>query len=157
MIRRVYLSRSAWIATIITLLATGGLAVCNYFMGGIALAAVPAALCVAICLVGLFYMPMTVAVKNGQLAVYRPLAVKVIPLNMIASAEPARLKSYLRIYASDGFMGYWGWFKVKGVGKCFAYVGDRDDCFLIRLKDGRSYFIGCRDAASMAKYITTLI
>ena len=63
----------------------------------------------------------------------------------------------IRIFGSGGFLGYWGWFKERDLGKYFAYYGRSSDCFLVELKDGRKYMLGCKNAPKMVDYIQSLI
>lgn len=52
----------------------------------------------------------------------------------------------IRICGSGGFFGWYGWFREGDIGKYFAYYGKSSDCFLVTLKDGRKYMLGCTDA-----------
>lgn len=58
-----------------------------------------------------------------------------------------------RVFGNDGWFGYWGWFKERDLGKYFAYYGRSSDCFLIILKDGRRYVIGCDNSADVIDFI----
>ncbi len=57
--------------------------------------------------------------------------------------------STLRLIGSGGFLGYWGWFSDRTVGKYFAYYGRPQDCFLIELKNGKKYLLGCEDSETI--------
>lgn len=50
-----------------------------------------------------------------------------------------------RVCGSGGWFGYWGWFHDRELGRYFAYYGKSSDCFLVRLRNGRSYVIGCQN------------
>ncbi len=50
-------------------------------------------------------------------------------------------------------MGYWGWFSERDLGKYFAYYGKASDCFLVTMKDGRKYMLGCQNPAEMVDAI----
>ena len=52
-------------------------------------------------------------------------------------------------------MGYWDRFREKGLGKYFAYYGKASDCFLVTLRDGRKYKLGCDDAGEMVSAINS--
>ncbi len=112
------------------------------------------ALIVAVCLAGLYYSPMSVRVTDKDLEVVRSLKIKTIPLSDI---RDVRLLSptmgAVRICGSGGFMGYWGWFRERDLGKYFAYYGKASDCFLVILKNGRKYMLGCKDAPEMVEAI----
>lgn len=59
----------------------------------------------------------------------------------------------LRICGSGGFFGYWGWFKERDLGKYFAYYGKSSDCFLVTLKSGNKYMLGCTEPEEMVDFI----
>ncbi len=102
----------------------------------------------------LFYMPLSVEVTPNSLIVSRTLKKKIIPIDSIAEIRlcPPTMASYL-IIGSRGFCGYWGWFRERDLGRYFAYYGKSSDCFLITLKDGRKYIIGCDDPGSIVNFV----
>ncbi len=63
----------------------------------------------------------------------------------------------IRICGSGGFMGYWGIFKEGDIGRYYAFYGKASDCFLIHLKGGNKYVIGCENPAAMVDYIKSQI
>lgn len=103
---------------------------------------------------GLFYMPMSLTLNDGILSVNRSLWIKKIPLSQIDSVKmcPPTMGAR-RIIGSGGFMGYWGWFREGDIGKYFAYYNKASDCFLLTLKNGRKYMLGCKDAPEMVAAI----
>lgn len=109
---------------------------------------------IVLCLTALFFMPLSISVKNNRLYIIRPLKIKAVPLNQIASAElfsPTMAEK--RICGSGGWFGYYGWFKEPSVGKYFAYYGKASDCFLLTLKDGKKYVLGCENPKDIVEYI----
>ena len=102
----------------------------------------------------LFYTPMSIAVNDRELSINRSLKIKTIPLSEISDVRlsPPTLGER-RICGSGGFFGYWGWFSQRDIGRYFAYYGKASDCFLVTLKDGRKYLLGCKDAPSMVAAI----
>lgn len=58
-----------------------------------------------------------------------------------------------RIVGSGGWFGYYGWFSERDLGRYFAYYGKASDCFLVTLRDGRKYMLGCDDAPAMVEAI----
>ncbi|MCM1030636.1 MAG: PH domain-containing protein [Oscillibacter sp.] len=109
---------------------------------------------VAMFLAGLYYSPMSVRVTDKDLEVIRSLKIKAIPLSDIRDVcllSPTM--GAVRICGSGGFMGYWGWFRERDLGKYFAYYGKASDCFLVVLKNGRKYMLGCKDAPEMVEAI----
>ena len=107
-----------------------------------------------LCTLALIYMPLSLTLKKGVLTVARPLWYKDIPVSQIESVRlcPPTMGAR-RIIGSGGFMGYWGWFREGDIGRYFAYYGKASDCFLVTLKDGRKYMLGCKDAPRMAAAI----
>lgn len=100
----------------------------------------------------LFYSPMYIVLTEDSINVETLIRVRRIPLDEIASVkicEPTM--SERRICGSGGYFGYWGWFRELSIGKYFAYYGKASETFLIRLKSGRQYMLGCRDSREMAK------
>lgn len=63
----------------------------------------------------------------------------------------------IRICGSGGFMGYWGIFKEGDIGRYYAFYGKSSDCFLIRMKNGDKYVIGCENPSAMVEYIKSQI
>ena len=105
-----------------------------------------AGIIIFICLLSLFYSPLSVSVDDKSLNVIRSLRVKSIPLNEIGSIclfQPTMGER--RTCGSGGWFGYWGRFYDRETGRYFAYYGKASDCFLVRLRDGRQYVIGCRN------------
>lgn len=102
----------------------------------------------------LFYAPLYVKVTDKHIAVRRPLKSRVINIDDVASVQlcPPTMGA-MRVCGSGGWFGYWGWFKERDLGKYFAYYGRSSDCFLIKLKDGRQYIIGCTDAPDVVEAI----
>ena len=104
--------------------------------------------------VGLFYMPMSISADKSAIYINRSLKIKAIPMADISSVRlcPPTMCA-IRIFGSGGFLGYWGWFRERDLGKYFAYYGRSSDCFLVELKDGRKYLLGCKNAPQMVEYI----
>lgn len=111
---------------------------------------------IILCSTALFFMPLSVSIKDGGVNINRPLKTKSIPLNRIASAKlcPPTMAEK-RICGSGGWFGYWGWFSEPSIGKYFAYYGKASDCFLVELKDGKKYMLGCEDAPAMVDFINS--
>ena len=109
-------------------------------------------------LASLFYMPLSISADKTAIYINRSLRIKAIPIQNVASVKlcPPTMGA-IRICGSGGFFGYWGWFKERDLGKYFAYYGRSSDCFLVELKDGRKYVLGCKNAPKMVEYIQTLI
>lgn len=105
----------------------------------------------------LLYMPLSISVDSRSLNINRILRTKSIPTAEIAAVRlcPPTMGA-IRICGCGGFFGWYGWFHEKDLGKYFAYYGKASDCFLITLKDGRKYMLGCKDAPEMVSEIKQL-
>lgn len=102
----------------------------------------------------LFFTPMSISVDDNNLTVNFSIRNKDFPLSQIESVKlcPPTMAEK-RIVGSGGFFGYWGWFKERDLGKYFAYYGKASDCFLVTLKNGKKYMLGCNDAPEMVAEI----
>ena len=109
-------------------------------------------------IISLFYMPMSIGADENAIYINRSLKVKTIPMTEVASVKlcPPTMGA-IRICGSGGFLGYWGWFRERDLGKYFAYYGKASDCFLVELKNGHKYILGCKNAPEMVEYITKQI
>ena len=63
----------------------------------------------------------------------------------------------IRIFASGGFMGYWGIFREGDIGRYYGFYGKASDCFLVRMKNGDKYVLGCENPKIMVDYINANI
>lgn len=59
-----------------------------------------------------------------------------------------------RLIGSGGYFGYWGWFSEPSIGRYYASYGRASDCFLVTLKNGRKYMLGCEEAPSFVAYVS---
>ena len=116
---------------------------------------------VAIALLFLFtlcYMPLSISVDKESLNINRPLKIKSIQLSEITDVRMcAPTMGTIRICGSGGWFGWYGWFSEKDLGKYFAYYSKASDCFLVTLKNGKKYMLGCKDAPEMVKAINNRI
>lgn len=128
---------------------------CNWFIDGKYERAILTSVLFAVLVFSaLIYAPIYVKITDRHVAVRRPLKSKVINIDDIASVQlcPPTMGA-IRVCGSGGWFGYWGWFKERDLGKYFAYYGRSSDCFLLKLKDGRQYIIGCTDAPDAVEAI----
>ncbi|MDE6611673.1 MAG: PH domain-containing protein [Muribaculaceae bacterium] len=106
----------------------------------------------------LLYAPLSVSVDANTLNIYTVLRRKRIRIADIASAElctPTMAEK--KILSSGGYFGYWGWFSERDLGKYFAYYGKSSDCFLVRLRNGRQYMLGCDEPGAVVDCIKAQI
>lgn len=83
---------------------------------------------------------------------------KKIPMHDVANVELFQPGAgAIRICASGGFMGYWGLFRETGIGKYYGFYGNPSECFLVTLKNGKKYVLGCDQPEKMVEYIKTQI
>ena len=109
---------------------------------------------IVLCLIALFFMPLSISVKNGELNINRPLRIKSIPLSRREGVElfsPTMAEK--RICGSGGWFGHYGWFNEPTIGKYFAYYGKASDCFLVTLKDGKKYVLGCEAPEAIVDFL----
>ena len=109
---------------------------------------------VVLTLFGLYYAPMSVEADEEAVKLRRPLAVKRIPYEDIASVETCYPSpGGLRLCASGGFMGYWGYFTDIVIGNYFGYHGRADQAFVITTHGGQKYVLSCDDRNAMVTAI----
>lgn len=107
---------------------------------------------------GLCFSPVAIKVDSGKVIIISPLMSHSIPVSEIESVELFKpTMGAVRICGSRGFMGYWGKFAEGDIGKYTAYYGKASDCFMVRLKDGRKYLLGCENPSEMVDYINSRI
>lgn len=156
--KRVRYSTFSWLLTGITLVALGGGGVWCVATGMPEKGWTLLILLVIILLPALFFAPVSVLTDGQMLAVRRPLKTKYIHVDDIAEVRYAPpTMGAKRICASGGFLGYWGWFNEKPEGNYFGYFGRSSDTFLLILKNGRQYMIGCDDSSEVADILRNAI
>lgn len=105
---------------------------------------------------GLLYGAMSVKADSDYVTMRSPLKSRKIPVRDIESIELFKpTMGAIRIIGSGGFMGYWGLFKEGDIGRYRAFYGKASDCFLIRMKNGDKYVLGCESPAPMVDYINS--
>lgn len=156
--RKVILSTWCAILTMITFIILVALLAFTYVEGTSSQFLFFNGFIIVIVLVSLFYVPMSISVDEKGLTVNRSLWHKYIP---IAEIEEIRLcpptMGETRLCGSGGFMGHWGWFKERDLGIYFAYYGRSSDCFLVRLRNGRQYILGCSQPQDIVDYVNNAI
>lgn len=63
----------------------------------------------------------------------------------------------IRIYGSGGFFGYWGIFREGDIGRYSAFYGKASDCFLVSMKNGDKYVLGCQNPSEMMAFIKSSV
>lgn len=152
--KKVKISTYSMVVTIIGFLVLVCLMIINLEHDQVILSYIIGGLLVVMCVMSLFFTPLSVSVDDTDLNINMTLRTKSIPIKSISSVMicPPTMAER-RIFGSGGWFGYWGWFREPSIGKYFAYYGKASDCFLVRLKNGRQYMIGCVDPLSIMESI----
>lgn len=107
-----------------------------------------------------YWSPISIELNDQAIIVKKRISRKTIPyydIESVSSFIPMSWLTNQRVVGSGGYAGYWGWFKDPQIGIYFGYYGESSNCFLIRLKNGRQYVIGCEDSKSVIDYISKKI
>lgn len=105
------------------------------------------------------WSPTSISVDNEFITIHKRIGRKRIPISNIYSAAryTSQVDRCCRVCGSGGFAGYWGWFHDPRIGNYFGYYGNKQECFLVRLKDGKQYVIGCENDVDMVNFIRNLL
>lgn len=108
---------------------------------------------------GLYFCPVSVEANKDGIKLHRLLSrPKFFALDDIQSVDTCYPSAGgLRLCGSGGCFGYWGYFSDIMIGTYFGYYGKRSSCFLVKLKNGRQYVLGCENPAEMVGYIKSLL
>lgn len=107
---------------------------------------------------GLLYGPAQLTTNPEYVIVKTYLLKHKILVRDIESVELFRpSRGSMRLFASGGYFGYWGIFRDLIIGTYAAYFGKPSDCFLVRMKNGSKYVLGCENPEEMVKYIQNQI
>lgn len=113
---------------------------------------------VVLLLLGLLFGPVQIVADNDYITVKSILRKRRIPVCDIESVELFQpTMGAIRLCASGGYFGYWGLFREGDVGRYEAYYGKASDCFLIKMKNGSKYVLGCQNPSEMVDKIQTLL
>ena len=114
---------------------------------------------VGVTLFGLYYCPTSVEATSDGVKLSRlmstPKMFKYCDIEKIDTCYPSA--GGLRLCGSGGYFGYWGWFSDIMIGTYFGYYGSRANCFMIKLKNGKQYVLGCDNPENIVDYIKTKI
>lgn len=106
----------------------------------------------------LLYGALYVAATPDYIILGSPLRRKLIPMREVESVELFKpTMGAFRLCGSGGFMGYWGLFREGDIGRYYGFYGKASDCFLVRLKNGDKYVLGCQNPSAMLAYIQSQI
>lgn len=103
---------------------------------------------------GLIYAPVSICADTETIVLKSILRRRRLLLRDVESVQMfSPTMGAIRIIGSGGFMGYWGIFKEGDIGRYMAFYGKASDCFLLRLKNGDKFVLGCENPQAMADYI----
>lgn len=111
-------------------------------------------ICLILLIPSLYYSPKSIKVDDTTLTINTYLSKHKLLIRNIENVDyylPMMVN--LRICASGGLMGYWGIFRGMDIGNYMAYYGKSSECFLVRMKNGDKYVLGCENPDAMMKYI----
>ena len=98
----------------------------------------------------LYYSPKSIKVDDDTLTINTYLSKHKLLISNIENVDYyLPMIGNLRICASGGLMGYWGIFRSVDIGNYMAYYGKSSDCFLVRMKNGDKYVLGCENPYEM--------
>ena len=107
---------------------------------------------------GLTYGPIMIQIEQNYikvLSVFRTWKISVKEIDSVTLFQPTM--GATRICASGGFMGFWGLYREGDVGNYVAFYGRASDCFMIRLKNGDNYLLGCENPQMIVDYLNKII
>ena len=102
---------------------------------------------------GWLYGPVTIAADEKSVTIKSVLRKQRLDISNIESVELFQpTMASIRIFGSGGYMGYWGIYRGY-IGRYIAYYGKASDCFLITMKKGEKYILGCENPEEMVNFI----
>jgi hypothetical protein len=91
------------------------------------------------------YAPKYYCVEAGKIKIYRillkPVTIKIDTISGIEILTKAQLKGSIRLWGSGAFLGYFGWFTTKKLGKAMWYATRMDRTIFIYTNDGKKFLI----------------
>ena len=106
-------------------------------------------------LFGFYYCPVSVEADESGITLNRlmskPKKFPYSEIKLVDTCIPSA--GGIRLCGSGGFLGYWGYFSDIIYGNYFGYYGSRDHCFIIEMKNGKKYILGCDDSVAFVNHI----
>jgi hypothetical protein len=91
------------------------------------------------------YAPKYYSVEAGEIKIYRillkPVTIKIDTISGIEILTKAQLKGSIRLWGSGAFLGYFGWFMTKKLGRAMWYATRMDRTIFIYTNDGKKFLI----------------
>lgn len=116
------------------------------------------ALYLVLIMAGLFYGAAYIKADSDSIilgSLFKKHRIHMCDVESVETFQPTM--GAIRIFASGGFMGYWGYFREGDIGKYYGFYGKSSDCFLVQLKNGCKYVLGCDQPDKMVDYIKSQI
>ena len=105
----------------------------------------------AMTVVAMFFIPVKLSVNDSTLCITFPVRTKSFQLNGIKYVKPyVDTKNSLRVFASGGYFGFWGWFWNGKFGRFMVYAKNTDCLILFELNNGERYVVSCSNPEEMA-------
>lgn len=145
---------------IITCLIIGILSVGGFFLiiNGEKYSYLSIIILVFVLISGMIYGPVSMSTNEQEVTVKSLARRQRFPISQIEKVELFQpTMGAIRLLGSGGYMGYWGIFREGDIGKYVAYYGKASDCFLIRMKNGDKYVLGCENPDKMVEFINSKI
>jgi hypothetical protein len=103
------------------------------------------------------YSPKYLRIDSDQLVLKQRFGNIIIPLDKISRLENFRGVNNIRIFASGGIFGYFGKYRNNYYIQYYAFAGDFDKAFTLRLTDGKVYVLSCDDPILFSKELNKAI
>ena len=110
--------------------------------------------CALFLFIFLGFMPARIAADNTYLYI--------IGVGYTRKVEISKIDTICEVDNSDhprcklgsfGLFGYWGYWEDDVHGRFWAHFGRHDQRFFVRLKDGRSFMLGCKDHSTVVDFL----
>ena len=151
--------RLSTFSLMLTLILTGGLIVAvSYFLWNHEDKGIIGVVILFFMLIsGWLYGPVTIAADEKSVTIKSILRKQQLDISNIKSVELYQpTMGSIRVFGSGGYMGYWGVYRGY-IGRYIAYYGKASDCFLISMKNGDKYVLGCENTEEMVNFINSKI
>ena len=104
------------------------------------------------------FFPIRLIVTDDTIKIRRPIGTVKVDINDILSCciiedEKQFFDKVIRTCGSGGAYGYWGYFRHSKYGKMRFFVTHRQQCFHIKLKDGKHYVISSEKRDEIVRFI----
>lgn len=96
--------------------------------------------------------PRNIKIENNCIVLCSTNWFRRLPFTKIEKIEPydeERIATDCSLLCSGGFMGYWGRYSSPQLDTYSACYGDRRQCLLVTMHDGRYYVTGCKNTEAL--------